>query len=131
MKKFLVLDFYDNEISVIAVKDTHKDAYACMKEDYDEFIDHTATNEDTAYIDDNSAFCNLRDGLPCWWCIKPIDIPDNGQETKHGKWIGERYNGMQLYDDWYCSECGYSSDTNYKPHLGRYCSECGAEMDKE
>lgn len=78
MKKFLVLDFYDNEISVVSVKDTYEEAYASMKEDYEEFLDNisSASSKDVedTYIDNNSAFCSPSDGIPCWWNIKSIDV---------------------------------------------------------
>lgn len=75
MKKFLVLDFYDNEISIVSVKDTYEEAYDSMKEDYDEFVKNILSNEvEETYIDNNSAFCSSSFGMPCWWNIKSIDV---------------------------------------------------------
>ena len=61
--------------------------------------------------------------------IKQLSTADV-QEVRHAKWIG-RHDDDSLYDDWYCSECGYYSDVRNKKHLGNYCSYCGAKMDKE
>lgn len=51
----------------------------------------------------------------------------------HAKWLPTRIRdvrGEHLYDEWKCSNCETSAETNYKPKLGKYCSECGARMDK-
>ena len=61
--------------------------------------------------------------------VKSI-FPADVQEVRHGKWQG-RYNINNIYNDWYCSECGYYSDIRNKNNLGNYCPDCGAKMDKE
>lgn len=53
------------------------------------------------------------------------------QEVRHGKWQCCDNNNNTIYNDWYCSECGYYSDIRNKNRLGNYCSNCGAKMDKE
>ena len=72
------------------------------------------------------------DKVCCDFAIKMINLVPfaDVQEIRHGKWQG-RYNINNIYNDWYCSECGYYSDIRNKNNLGNYCPNCGVKMDKE
>lgn len=62
------------------------------------------------------------DKMCCDFAIKMVNLmpPADVQEVRHGKWQG-RYNINNIYNDWYCSECGYYSDIRNKNNLGNYC----------
>ena len=72
------------------------------------------------------------DKVCCDFAIKMVNLMPSAdvQEVRHGKWQG-RYNINNIYNDWYCNECGYYSDIRNKNNLGNYCPNCGVKMDKE
>jgi len=48
-----------------------------------------------------------------------------------GRWEGISdgdYDGVPVYDEWICSECGYMISDDIPPQFN-YCPKCGAEME--
>ena len=77
MRKFLVISYYDGDISIDAVKDTYEEAKEWMDNDVKEFISPMELDEiddpSVCWIENHSAFVNV-DGMPCDWVIESIEV---------------------------------------------------------
>ena len=76
MRKFLVISYYNGNISIDVVKNTYEEAKEWMDNDVKDFISPMELediDESECWIKSHSAFANTNE-MPCDWVIESIEV---------------------------------------------------------